>query len=164
MAWVPLPYSREGWLAPCGGLVLSPARDFSRFSTKDSPAQVSRCGRFQKVSALTPRGAGSSCWWSRRKTPRAPHSSTLPSSSEFAKCSSKAIDALHRAFPHFLPNKRIPDELVYSQIATSVNDPPSLVLPVTQMAVDEDLASCSKCQGCQRAELFDQKKKRTGSY
>lgn len=52
-------------------------------------------------------------------------------------------------FPHFFLNKRIPEELVYSQIAMSVNDPPSLVLLVTQMAVDKDLASCSKCQGCQ---------------
>lgn len=52
-------------------------------------------------------------------------------------------------FPTFLLNKRITEELVYSQIATSVNDRPSLVLPVTQMAVDKDLASCSECQGCQ---------------
>lgn len=51
--------------------------------------------------------------------------------------------------PTFLLNKRIIEELVYSQIATSVNDRPSLVLPVTQMAVDKDLASCSECQGCQ---------------
>lgn len=59
-------------------------------------------------------------------------------------------------FPHhfffFFPsslNKRVLEELVYSQIATSVNDRPSLVLPLTQMAVDKDLASCSECQGCQ---------------
>lgn len=68
---------------------------------------------------------------------------------EFAKRSSEAINMLHRESPHFFLNKRIPEELVYSQIAMSANDPPSLVLRVTQMAVDKDLASCSKCQGCQ---------------
>lgn len=53
-------------------------------------------------------------------------------------------------FFFFSLNKRVSEELVYSQIATSVNDHPSLVLPVTQMAVDKDLASCSECQGCQQ--------------
>lgn len=48
------------------------------------------------------------------------------------------------------PNKRILEELVYPQTATSVNDRASLVLPLTQMAADKDLASCSECQGCQQ--------------
>ena len=61
----------------------------------------------------------------------------------------KGNQYLHREFLHLLLNKRIPEELVYSQIAVSVNDPLSLLVPVTQMAVDKDLASCSKCQGCQ---------------
>lgn len=39
-------------------------------------------------------------------------------------------------FFFFSLNKRVSEELVYSQIATSVNDHPSLVLPVTQMAVE----------------------------
>lgn len=53
-------------------------------------------------------------------------------------------------FPHlFSLNKCTLEELVYSQIARSLNDRPSLVLPLTQMAVDKDLASCSECQGCQ---------------
>lgn len=67
---------------------------------------------------------------------------------EFAKCSSKAINTVQGEFPHLSLNKAHSGGLVYSQTAESVNDPEPR-LPVTQMAVDKDLASCSKCQGCQ---------------
>lgn len=83
------------------------------------------------------------------RRPPTPHKApSAHPQTEFAKCSSKAINTVQGEFPHLSLNKAHSGGLVYSQTAESVNDPEPR-LPVTQMAVDKDLASCSKCQGCQ---------------
>lgn len=98
-------------LGVAGGLLPSSARDSSKFSTEGLLARVSRFGRLpegvrshpprRRVGFLLDRVADAS--W-------APPAEAPFPSSEFAKCSSKAIDTWHREFPHFLLNKRIPEE------------------------------------------------------
>lgn len=122
---------------------------FPEFSRRDSLAGEDGLAAFHKALSGARLGGRSAPGRPDRRRPPPPRKApSAHPQTEFAKCSSKAINTVQGGVPHLFLNKTHSGGLVYSQTAGSVNDPEPR-LPVTQMAVDKDLASCSKCQGCQ---------------